>query len=389
MDTNNREDVTKIETDFQEKKVAHARLKEIFAQLSLVDKPSHREQVTILTGPTGVGKTTALAHLVRHLLDKHKEQMRKDPGFIPFISLKAVAPLDGNFNWKDAFIRLLEEFNEILIRRKVISSARVELNGDIITNIRTLVREELRRSVRNCVRFRGLLLLILDEASHLLITKSTINYRHQFELIKSIAIEWEKPLILSGGYDLLKILDLNGQLIRRTEVIHFPRYAITELTDEENPDRAEFENIVYTLLEAMPVSKEPGLLNHLDYFYMKSLGCVGLLKTWFQKALEMTLQLGGTCITRAILEATAKPNRELQKILAETKLGERYLEDVGARELARQMGLELEPSLHIVTGNFSPRGGGDHPNKPKSGSGKRIGKRGPSRDPVGELPNAL
>jgi hypothetical protein len=122
---------------------------------------------------------------------------------------------------------------------------------------------------------------------------------------------------------------------------------------------------------------------------MKSLGCVGLLKTWFQKALEMALQLGETCITRAILEATAKPNRELQKILAETKLGERYLEDVGARELARQMGLELEPSLHIVTGNLSPRGGGDHPDKPKSTSGRRIGKRGPSRDPVGEVPNAL
>ncbi len=382
--------ITEIEAEFNHKRIAHARLKEVFQQLTLVDKPSHREQVTILTGPTGVGKSTAIARLEQFLLDKYSERMRMDPGFIPYISVKAAAPSDGNFNWKDAFTRLLEEFNEILIRKKVILRPHIELDGEVITNIRTLVREELRRSVRNCVRHRGTQLLILDEASHLLLIKSTMNFRHQFELLKSIAIELEIPLILAGAYDLLGMLEVNGQLIRRTEVIHFPRYTAEEIMNPQNSNGDSFRNALFTLLESIPFPKEPGLLDHLDYFYMKSLGCVGILKKWLMKTLEMALQTASPLITRDLLDTTAKSNRDLKKILQETLMGEKALEDTGAADLSRLLGFDVSPSLNIVTGNISSQGDDlDVAGKGKPKRVGRVGKRGPSRDPVGVPKNAL
>lgn len=382
--------ISATEAEFDKKRIAHARLKDVFQQLTLVDKPSHREQVTILTGPTGVGKSTAIARLEQFLTEKYGERMREDPGFIPFISVKAAAPSDGNFNWKDAFTRLLEEFNETLIRKKVILRPHVELDGEIINNIRTLVREELRRSVRNCVRHRGTQLLIIDEASHLLLIKSSLNFRHQFELLKSIAIELEIPLILAGAYDLLGMLELNGQLIRRTEVIHFPRYTAKEIMDPQNLNGNSFRNALHTLLEAIPLPKEHGLLNHLDYFYMKSLGCIGILKKWLMKALEMALQTATPSITRAILDVTAKSNKELKKILHETLIGEKALEDIGTTDLSHLLGFEVIPSLNIVTGNVGAQGDDlGVASKGKSKRVGRVGKRGPSRDPVGMPKNAL
>lgn len=377
--------------EFRKKQVAHSKLFDAYESLSgVINQESENvEELHLLVGPSGCGKSTLMKRLESDINARHAKEMEDNPGLIPVIYVRLTAPQDGNFNWKDFFSRLLEQFNDVLIRKKVILHPEACLDGEIIVSIRSLVREELRRAVRNAFKLRQTKFLLLDEAGHILLTKSSIPARVQFELIKSIAQELHIPIILAGNYALLGILELNGQLTRRTEVIHFPRYMADDLSDPGNAHGASFRNSVFTLLDAMPVAKEDGLINHIDYFYQQSIGTIGLLKDWLKRALWKTLNSESKILTREVLHSSRWSNKALKRMLAEAKLGEAQLQDIGDDEISRELGLEITPSISVVTGNFQfdSESKKSKTEKPRKGQ-LRPGTRGPSRDQVGGIPNA-
>ena len=360
----------------------HDRLAEIYDRLIDLDRPSYREKVIILTGPTGVGKSTACLRLVTEMNRRYEQEMLEDPSFIPVIYLRIPAPINGDFNWKDAFVRLLEQFNEVLIRRKVLKVPVIDLDGEVISRPNKLVREELRRSARNCIRHRRTRLLVIDEASHLLISKNRSFFYQQFEMIKSLSQDFGIPLLLSGAYDLLDIRDFNGQLTRRTRIIHFSRYSWEEVADATNPYGQSFRNTVFSLLEKMPVEKEAALMDHMDYFYAKSLGCVGLLKDWLMEALEIAVKQESP-LTREILEQTTLPGNDLLTINREIRHGEARLQSVNEDDLVCSLGMDHVPNLFTsakpvltVTSEIAQ-------GKARPKSKRNPGTRNPGRDLVG------
>ena len=84
-------------------------------------------------------------------------------------------------------------------------------------------------------------------------------------------------------------------------------------------------------------------------------------------------------ITRETLRRHELSNRRLKKILDEIKLGEKALEDIGDEVLARGMGMASTPSLDSADPDTALS---RTPSKIKK-KGTRVGKRAPSRDPVG------
>lgn len=367
-------------TTFKETTLRHEKIKEAFESVKNIDGYFGQEKIVILTGPTGVGKSTVCQRLVQELDLRYQQEMEKDPSFIPVIYVRIPAPIDGDFNWKDGMIRILEQFNEPLIRRKVITVPVVELDGEVISRPSKLVREELRRSVRNCIQHRKTKLMIIDEASHLLISKSRSFFYQQFETIKSLSQDFGVPLLLSGAYDLLDIRDFNGQLIRRTKVIHFPRYRWNEVENPQLSGGATFRGLIHTLLQAMPIEQEAGLESHTDYFYLHSLGCVGLLKDWFYDALYLAIK-HDIPISMSLFEHTKRPQNELQQISQEIKAGEARLESGNMGDLAKSIGMQSIPNpfgkpIPIAASSLLPS---------KKKGNKHPGKRGPSRDLVGGL----
>ena len=383
-------DSSMVFRSFYNKRIAHLKLASAFTELSwIIDRELNNvEGIYLLVGPSGCGKSTLLKRIEAEILKRYASEMEADPGFIPVVYAQLTAPQDGNFNWKDFFSRLLEKFNDILIGKKVILRPEAVLDDETIINIRALVREELRRAVRIAFESRQTKFLLLDEASHLLITKSSLPARVQYELIKSVAQELKIPIILAGDYSLLGILELNGQLTRRTEIIHLPRYLVPELLDPSNPHGVSFRNSVFTLLEAIPIKKEEGLIKHVDYFYQYSLGTIGLLKQWLNRALWNALMTDDKILTRDILHATRISNKSLKLMLGEAKLGEKQLEDIDDEVLTFELGLSVTPSLRVVTANF-PGSDADSAKSKKTRKGNnRPGQRGPGRDPVGGLSHA-
>nr|WP_297352948.1 TniB family NTP-binding protein [uncultured Caldimonas sp.] len=361
---------------FRAKKIKHASLRTALDSLLRFVEYPRPEQVVVLLGPSGVGKSTIVAAIERHLKDKYRAEMQTDPGFLPYLSLKAQAPLDGNFNWKDFFTRALCQGGEILIDRKVTPAFQIELDGATVASTKGLVREELRRSVETMIRHRRVQVIIVDEASAILFQKSGLNPVLQFNILKSLAIELRIPIILVGAYDLLGILDGSGQLVRRCDVVHLPRYAAGGKTQGKS-DVQHFTDILAAFLGAIDIAKEEGLERHVDYFMLKSVGCAGVLKDWLDRALCEALRGDAPVLSRKVLEASALPNNAIARLTQEAIAGELRFADVPDTDLAALAGLVYTPTLRVES-RASPAPATS--SKPRT---RRVGLRGPSRDPVG------
>ncbi|WP_080423223.1 TniB family NTP-binding protein [Burkholderia ubonensis] len=361
---------------FREHTVRHLKVDEALNALQQVGSPAHSDSIIALVGPTGVGKSLLVNRFIRQVNESYAAEMQTDFSMVPAIVVELPTPIAGDFNWKDAGIRIISAFDEPLIAKKVLSRLQAEVDGELIANPSRLVAEELRRAVKSCVRNRKTKIIALDEASNLFRARSASRHSLQLDLVQSLVNDIKIPLILASTYDLLRRENFHGQLMRRTEVVHFGRYLPEELAPG-NPYGDSFRNTVYTLLNGLPVPWDERLLEHPDYFLMSCIGCVGILKKWLMLALEKALILRKP-IDADLLQKAAYENYKLLTMLEEARAGERLLADVGAEELARRLGFSQVPSPILQTNRV--------PHKPEKGSrGRRKpGTRNPSRDKVGD-----
>ncbi|WP_296001982.1 hypothetical protein [Rugamonas sp.] len=221
--------------------------------------------------------------------------------------------------------------------------------------------------------------MILDEASSLFSASTSNNYLLQFELVKSLVNEIKCRILMCGAYDLLKIEDFNGQLIRRTRIVHFERYHQSELVTGNKYGNA-FKDVVASFFDAMPVPVEKGLVNNYEYFLLMSLGCVGNLKDWLIRAVEAALLMPTQILTKAVLISTQMPKKHLLKMLREIRLGEEKMQDISTSILAEEMGFSSTPTLTSQSKRSSIPKNEEKKDRPRKTT---PGRRNPSRDPVG------
>lgn len=371
---------------FRAKRVGHPKVKAALAALIRATLNPRPESIHVLIGPGGSGKSTIAEKLKQHLAAYHADRMKRDPGFLPYVSVEAVAGFEGNYNWKDGLVRILVAGGEILVSQKALNRFEVELDGERIGSVRALLRDELRRALENMVKHRKKPVLIIDEASAILLSRRGVVPVLQFEILKSLAVLIKSPIVLVGAYDLLGVLDGTGQLVRRSDVIHLARYTSDGTTEDEIDgkvtvisDREHFASVLLTLLIAMDVNKEADFSERVDYFMLKSVGCVGILKDWLERALVLTLSTPEQILTANIIEKAALRNQSLVKLTKEAMMGEEKLRDLPDDDLAMLQGLKYVPSL---IGEPSSPG---QPVGPRARAAARPGKRGPSRDPIGGL----
>lgn len=381
---------TEILEQYRAVRVKHILLSETYTELEGIHAWPNGEDVILLVGPTAVGKTGLVERLHANCLKRHIGEMGEDPGYVPSILTKLWSPTPriagaSAFDWKDAFTRLLLEQNEILVTKKVLPRAHIELDGEFITDTKRLVASELRRAVESFVKNRRVSQVILDEAGHIFVAGSSSNYHLHFDLLKSMAIAFRRPLILSGSYGLLKALELNAQLTRRIQVVHFRRYTRTDLENPGSPYGRAFADSVFTLLERMPVPKEEGLHEAVEFYFMKSLGCIGLLKEWFERALNRVLETGGTVLSRKALEKAARSNKQLLDINREISSGESSVADYEDKKLAEALGFEKTPTLKRISSKQTAEIVSVDVLRKTASNKKRVGTRNPVRDEVGGL----
>ena len=347
------------------------------------------ENVVIITGSTGVGKSTLARHLYKRLKERCKDEIAQHPDVIPMVGLAAVSPTGRAFSWKDFYIRLLYRAGDPVTNQCLLAPTGNDMFGDspYDTPADRMLVDKLRRCVETTLRRRKTRWLIIDEAHHLLLHKDPHVNQIMFETLKSLAIETKLTIILCGTYKLLDIRDQSAQLVRRSDLIHFQRY---DLQDRKH--HLGFRRVLRAFEDYFDLPEPVALVPDWEQYFIRSIGCVGILKDWLSKVYEKAMETNQTTFDLKFAMSFAHSNKELITITKEAQAGEIKLRDVSDDELlsllrppkpkaadAKKSGAEdAEPA---TTGDAGLTGGVPSPKRPIATG--RVGQRSPKRDTVG------
>jgi energy-coupling factor transporter ATP-binding protein EcfA2 len=356
--------------------MAHPKLVQAKDELLSAIEASAPGSLILVIGPTGVGKSTLRRKVESALIEKMADEMEIDAGRIPFISIEAVAPDNGIFDWRDHYQRMLAQIQEPAIEHKIGLERREgerTANGQYAPWPRGFTGYQLQQSIENALQHRRPAAVFIDEAQHLGRIASGRKLADQLDVIKSTASRSHTVHVLIGTYELLAFRNLSAQLSRRSVDLHFSRYR-TESTE----DIEIFQNAVFTFQKQLRSCDQLDLANIWDFLYERSLGCIGILKDWLMQALVVAARSGTPALSLAVLENTALSGSQCEKMLQDAREGEARLADnddtrVRLRRLLNLPDRAVAPvaAAKAVT-----------PDGPKVGR-RAPGVRHPRRDPIG------
>jgi energy-coupling factor transporter ATP-binding protein EcfA2 len=370
---------------FETKVVAHQRLKDTYEALLHAIRYPAGKSLILVTGPTGVGKTTLLERTIKQLIEDAACDPTTTPGHIPAIAVEAASPDTGSFSWKDFFTRALIASDEPMLADKItydISGLHRDEQGRLVIQ-QEVTAPNLRRILEKCFKYRRPRAFFVDEAQHLKKMASGRRVLDQMDTLKSLANMTRTVHVLIGTHELLGLMDLNAQLARRSLTISFPRYQVA--------DWKEFTKLLRTFQRHLPFPEEPDLESHAEYFYEQCLGCTGMLKTLLNKAAGTALEQGEQTLTLKRCQQHAEPPKKLKDMLREIREGEEKLanqrDESHRQELRAMLGLQssVRSSNPPEEKVAPPTSLTDPPSKRKRS--RRVGQRGPNRDRVGREEN--
>ena len=336
-----------------------------------------------VVGPTGVGKTTLLTHIERRLIDLALSQGDRSNSHIPTLKLDAVSPALTQFKWGDYYQRALLLLQEprveyaIDYRRQVPALTRQTIEQNPLPWNGRTDTARLRMIFEQALKHRKPYAMLIDEAEHIAKAARGSKLLDQLDHLKSLAIMSQVVHVLVGTYDLMVFRNLSAQLSRRSIDVHFSRYQATNEADVR-----AFKSVLWSFQRNLPVEEEPDLLQHWKYCYERTIGCVGVLKDWFTRALAEALEQGEQTLSRPLLEQHALSVDRCGQMVTEAVAGETALteDDHAAYRLRIRLGLEQgSAELH---GQDLQGKGQQEKSIPSQRRRAHVGQRKPLRDPV-------
>src|SRR5258708_18185080 len=240
--------------------------------------------MVLVIGPSRVGKTTLICMLEERLLARCKELLASDPSFIPFASILVTGPGTNRFDWAEYYRAVLRALHDPFVDGK---TARIRAR-------------ELREAMETALIQRKPLAIIADEAHHLAEAARGSRLQSQLNHLKHFENATGVSHILVGTYEMRPFRKINAQLACRSVDVHFPRYDATI-----DQDAQAFQSVVWALQRQLPVEQEPPLLDHWEFLYARSIGCIGLLKMHLNRALNLALTEQVKTMTLTHLPKTA------------------------------------------------------------------------------------
>jgi hypothetical protein len=275
-------------------------------------------------GPTGVGKTTLLEHIEKRLMEQALPRMAQDQSHLPVARLNAIAPSTRQFKWPDFYTRALSSIAEPLIDYKIDYQTLLPVFHDRLNRYvpprSGVSAAALQRAWERVITYRQLVAILIDEAQHFGRVTRGASLFEQLDHIKSLAVETQTVHVLAGTYDLPIFRNLNAQLSRRSIDVHFPRYDATK-----KEDRQAFQQALLSFQRHLPLEEPPDLIHQWKYCYVRSVGCVGILKGWLTKALDEALESGEKTLSSAVLERHAETADRCDQMISDIQEGEKHL----------------------------------------------------------------
>jgi type II secretory pathway predicted ATPase ExeA len=296
--------------------IRHPKLDSMVSQIQTSLTPYSESNITMVLGPTGVGKSLFAKTVLKKMLEANVERMQKDVSTIPVIYVEANTNGESRHTFRQVYEDMLAELKEPAMTKKVLLEevdGKLQVRYDRHASIATL-----RRVLEKALKHRRTEVCVVDEAYNLLkLAKDTAV----MDTLKSLANTTGAKIVLVGSYDLFDLVESHAQVARRTTIIHFDRYH-----KDRTDDRAAFKAVVQGLVAKWPCEERPNLAAISDELSEVSLGCVGLLKSLLLDVTAMQLRAGGRWDPK-YLQRAAKANKLRDIIRKEIEQGEAKVRD--------------------------------------------------------------
>jgi hypothetical protein len=362
--------------------MAHTVIDEAFTQLKRTILMSAGKQLIFVIGPTGAGKTFLMEWITNELKNIWSEEQHTDHGRIPVVGIEVPSKDRINPSISDIYYRVLEAMEEPLIDKKIIYGD-VTIYRDSNNSVKVgprVTTTKLRHALEKALKHRRPFALLLDEGQHLM-DFAGLSIEDIMDWIKSLANMTQTLIVLFGTYEMLSLLDLSDQLMKRSRIIHLRRYK------NSGRDKIYFQSTIFAFQRNMPFPKEPKLVEHWEYLYERSVGCVGNLRDWMVDAYHNALYShDATSLTIEHLRECAPLAPERAKKMHESisKDEARFLKDIGEEEAVDKATLKAKGKISKESDAPSDKSTKVSTTKRKP----RVGHRKPARDKTGRTKKA-
>jgi hypothetical protein len=340
---------------FHDVTVNHPKLAELDSQVTAAIREKAGFAHLLIYGPSGVGKST----MVRHIQARFAASSA--PNTVPIVKVEARTADTGYFSRLDYYRQVLTELGEHVVVKQILVNVQEPKSGRG-GRAGAMDGLDLRDAMEEALRRMHVRAVVIDEAQVVMKVEKAGQLLDQLDWLKSMTNMTEVLHILVGTYSLLDFRNLSGQTARRGRDLHFARYHF-----EDEANRTAFLAAVKYLLERIGIPCDiEQILSHWQFLYLRSIGCIGVIKEWLIAALAAALDLPEPQLTWAVMEEHAPTVAQSVRMGADAKAGEQQLakSEQSDGDLRALLGMPISPTPASADGTPTP------PTKSSRGRGR-------------------
>lgn len=288
----------------------HRNYDAVYRVVEALAKLSGPGTVVMVVGPTKVGKS----HMSRQLYANLVKSMTSENGSVPVAMVETTNAVGGFFSLLQLTRALLDVYAHPIFHTPDLTRPDADLGLRF-----QLSEPKLRPIVEECMRRRGALILVLDEAHHCLKVKGEEHRIRILDSLKCLGNVTGIVLVMFGGYELLKYGLDSAHFNGRLRIVRLDRYT------DSKPDVKQFDRLLASLDEIVPMRPGDSLLSMASQLQHGSCGAGGLMIDWAEAAVAQLAAEGGRFLKPRHFESS-KLVGQMATIMEDTRLGDQLYE---------------------------------------------------------------